>query len=865
MHELRKIILTLAICSSFILPSMALDISVGTADGLSNAIDTINTSGDVASNTITASVNQLVTGSLNFMGKSVDIIGGSASNLIEINVNNTGSGLSFLSGTDSSVKSLKIINASNTAIYNSANLIVDNVSFEGNYSGAGGYGGAIQNDGGFLTVTSKSGDVLLNGNFVGSGGFGGAIYNQYGDTIITTDGADMIFEGNFGDYGGAIYNWDGNIAITANAGDIVFNGNHSNAVGTAGGAILNDQGSTMAITAKGGNVVFRGNHVADGSWGGAIYNETTVVTTIAAEGGNVIFDGNSAGAGGLGGAIYNYAAELTLTVNGGDIIFINNTADGTANDLSFYYRNIDFGGDNGTIYFGGGIDNLYGGGYGNERIVKTGKSTIVLAKGSVNENYDGIYRQTEGTLTSYTNSFFNGTNDFSDSNLNLWHTGSANTNRLILNNMHVNLANGTINTFSTTNMTSSGINDFHVDIDAKNGISDSFSIGTLSGSGIFNIRGINLIGNATAEYIPLTIFDVTSNGSTVTYETSVDSYSTPTYRYNFASLGSGDFYLQRAGFNKQVFRGQAATLAAYNNQLTVNNALFDHIYLDNNELIAKHRGLENKYVATGALFAPYQYRTDNDSLWFKSYVTLEKLSMTQNLLINNTAYGQIVGADFRAVNLKRGWKFLPTIYIAYNGGRQSFDNITMNQNGGQGGFMGSFMKKDFIGSIIAYGGGYNNEMYSAGFRDRTGNWFAGAAAKSAYNFHPTRHFIVQPNALVSYNIFGKQNWGSDFGAISMNAGYLNGINVAPGLNLIHTRETWSLYFTSMYMFNINDDINGSAGNVSLPNLRMRHGFIEYGFGATKRWKERFMGYYQMVFRNGGRTGVGFQLGLSWMF
>ncbi|MDR1327189.1 MAG: hypothetical protein LBJ74_02145, partial [Heliobacteriaceae bacterium] len=224
-----------------------------------------------------------------------------------------------------------------------------------------------------------------------------------------------------------------------------------------------------------------------------------------------------------------------------------------------------------------------------------------------------------------------------------------------------------------------------------------------------------------------------------------------------------------------------------------------------------------------------------------------------------------IGADFDAVSLKHGWKFLPTTFVSYNGGHQTFDGVGMYQNGGQAGFMGTFSRKDFIGSVMAYGGGYNNEMNVQGFTDQTGNWFAGTAVKGAYNFHPTRNFIIQPSVLASYNIFGNQNWHSDFGTLSMNSGFLNGINVAPGLNLIYGRETWSVYLTTLYMYNINDNVNGRAGSIDLPNVSMRHGWIEYGVGATKTWKDRLMSYVQVSVRNGGRTGVAFQLGLTFKF
>ncbi len=124
--------------------------------------------------------------------------------------------------------------------------------------------------------------------------------------------------------------------------------------------------------------------------------------------------------------------------------------------------------------------------------------------------------------------------------------------------------------------------------------------------------------------------------------------------------------------------------------------------------------------------------------------------------------------------------------------------------------------------------------------------------KLAYNLHATEHFTVQPTAFVSYNIFGKQNWNTDFGTMSMNSGLLNGVNVAPGVNLIYARETWNMYATIQYMININDQVGGRAGNVNLASIDMKHGYIQYGVGVTKTWKDRLSSYFQILLRNGGK-------------
>jgi len=372
--------------------------------------------------------------------------------------------------------------------------------------------------------------------------------------------------------------------------------------------------------------------------------------------------------------------------------------------------------------------------------------------------------------------------------------------------------------------------------------------------------------------IDLPVFTGDLNG--LSFTSSQREVVTPIYKYNVDPLGDGVYRLYRkltgggnadpSSYNQQVFRGQVATMSTYYNQLAINNTVLDHVYLDSNVFLGNSIN-PNQYAISDSIFAPYQYHSEEGSLWYKNHVTIERLFMTKGLNVDNRAYGSIIGADFPVMKLGKGWKFLPTAFITYNGGHQTFNNVSMYQNGGQGGFMGTFAKKDFMASILAYGGGYFNEMSVQGNTDKTGNWFAGTAVKGAYNYRISRNLILQPNALVSYNIFGKQNWGSDFGGISMNSGYLNGINIAPGLNIIYGREGWSTYMTAQYVYNINDNLNGRAGGVNLPSISMRHGYFEFGYGFMKTFKERLMTYAQVTFREGGRRGVGFQLGLNWKF
>ena len=335
----------------------------------------------------------------------------------------------------------------------------------------------------------------------------------------------------------------------------------------------------------------------------------------------------------------------------------------------------------------------------------------------------------------------------------------------------------------------------------------------------------------------------------------------------FLSNGAGgpDFSGTLVHLNPQQYRGQVATIASWQNQLLINNLLFDHMDIVTRQLMDDEK-TANKYAATIPQFAPYQYDLKGGSLWYKAYGNFETLSMTKGLSVGNNAYGALIGADFPLIKLKHGWNIVPTAYIGYNGAHQHFNGVSMYQNGAQLGVMGTAYKGDFITSLLAYGGGYGNDMsmsgqYGSG-SDNTGNWFAGVASKTAYNFHLPADFIFQPTVMAAYNAFGSQNWGSDFGVMSMSSGMLNGINVAPGFNLIWQKKSFNIYLTAQMVYNIMGGVDGRAGNIDLGYVRMRHSYFEYGLGVSKNFKDRFGGFLQFVIRNGGRTGIGFSGGLQ---
>lgn len=440
------------------------------------------------------------------------------------------------------------------------------------------------------------------------------------------------------------------------------------------------------------------------------------------------------------------------------------------------------------------------------------------------------------------------------------------------------LNNTTPSVISNNEIAGDGFAAFGVDLYARNANKlqnsdvfkgDDLTLSDTNGTGEVYIADYVLNGKLNRSDAPIDryynfkIFDYENIDPNITISATDKETFTPIGYYRLFSNGDGSYTLGLTRYNKQVFRTQATTLAQYNNQLAIDDMVTSHHTLFGERKLA--HASYNRFASATPNLGPYQYSQQDGGLWFKSYADLERLSMTQDLNVHNTAYGAIIGADFPIVNLKGGWKFIPTPYIGYNGAHQSFNDVSAYQTGGQLGFMGTFMKNHFISSHTIYGGGYYNEMHVDNVLDNTGNWFWGTAHRFAYNWNIKNHFIVQPTAFISYNMFGEQNLHSDFGDMGMKSGMLNGINIAPGINFIYAERDWSAYIGVQYMYNINEQVSGRAGNVYLPNLAMRHGYIQYGIGGTKNINDDLAAYAQVMFRNAGRTGVAFQLGLQYYF
>ena len=454
-----------------------------------------------------------------------------------------------------------------------------------------------------------------------------------------------------------------------------------------------------------------------------------------------------------------------------------------------------------------------------------------------------------------------------------------------MQNALIHTMNGERNMSSIGELNIANQANFNIDIHARSNqitSNDQFMVGSMTGDGVARIDQWSLNGDIFGWDAPIDrniVLDhifMGPDGEALegNIEITRDATLTPIgwYQLNQHGSGAGAFYsLDMIKFNPHVFRGQVTTIAQWQNQLAIDDMLFTHSmvlpsFKDEDGGVASSGLMANRYAATNPLFAPYQYSRKDGGLWYKMYGNFENLNMNLSGLgrVGNNSYGALIGADFGLKELKNGWKFMPTAYIGYNGAHQTYPGVGAYQNGGQAGFLGTWYKNNWIIGGLVYGGIYDNVMNVGGHADNTFNYFAGAATKFAYNWRFHRDWVLQPNFMAAYNFFGQQNWHSDYGQMGMMAGMLNGVNVAPGINLIWEKETFSIYGTLQYMYNVNGAVGGQAGNVGLPQLEMERGYIQYGIGFTKKFTDRFSGYLQAVLRNAGRTGCGFQMGFNFL-
>ena len=719
------------------------------------------------------------------------------------------------------------------ALYNINNGTV-NIStslFNNNYAfGASAEGGALANSNGLNTINiTKS--VFDNNYTTGTAvSNGGAILNGT-DATLNID--NSLFNNNYASendngvflYGGSIYN-TGN----ANIENTYFTNNHiigNNSSIACGGAIAN--GANLKIL----NTTFYNNYINSDAYaiGGALFNLAGSNTTIE----NSTFENNYITSQSGNGAAIGNQGILTII----NSTFKNNTDIFGKNDI-YTVHTINFNGN--------GTNNILSGISGSGEIYKNDDGILNL--GGNNSNYKGNFTLNDGTVNLLADSSFF---DLKMATFN--------------NDTTLSLQNGQVNDLNLGIVTLSGTVNVLPDVDFNTNTMDTINATHFTGAGEIYIPKLSLIGTPKSSFIEIPFANSFLKNS-VKYTT--QNIQTPLFNY-LSSYNSqnGYFDFVKQGFNSGIFAPMVAQqLSGYLAQ--VDNFMDIFSNLDMVMIVEKEKEIAlknaNKLAYNGQnqfLYSPLAIPEQKEGIWFKPYTTFEKVPLRGGPDVSNVSYGTLIGGESKLLNLKKGWRYLYGGYFGYNGAHQAYDGVGIYNNGGFLGLDGALYKNNFF-SLWALSVGASSAKANTYFGNDDFTMFnTGIAQKTGVNIPFLENkLIIQPSIMTSYS-FVKTFDYTNSSDIKISSDPLNAIHIEPQIKLIgNFKNLLQPYLSVSVAWNILDDTKFQANDVILPELSIKP-YVRYGIGIQKRIKDKFSGFFQVYFLNGGRNGVGLQAGLRW--
>ena len=772
-------------------------------------------------------------------------------------------------------------------------------SFIGN-GGTRNYGGAIYNDG-----LNTSGDNLKMTSYIGNitGTFlnnhvqyrGGAIYNTGKiDSITNSHFQNNYAESYNGDvYGGAIYNnisWSWKCPKITNVGigkiqNTSFIGNYAKSQsGTAqGGAIWSNR--DLNIVADNGESVFSGNYVQNGDKKDpqAIF----VTNSTTTEGG--YYNGEN--------DRYYYQAvpiktAVTLnSINNGKIIFNDKiTGETTKTIINKYYRE----------YYSYKIH------YFDDDFNETDTLTEVSVTPELKITGDS------SSVVQLNNNIENLDISLSGTNLHLGARDNVlDGNNIDLQSGTLSMVNNQVGVASLNNVTLSGNTNFVADVDLANEQMDRITANNYNTQqGInLNVVGMNLLSDATKDVTEIYfaqpgLKNNVVNGMPKTGEYNLPNsaqttFYTPIYKYNaiYDNRNDGGYFMFTKGdkiltanggggttitptgnpsdaFNPSVLAPSVASQAGANATM---NQTFNYAFQNSDnfmtipylERVAIKTSNRYALSPTGdatdvGTFSPlFNAQNETSSAWVKPYASFENIPLKNGPKVSNITYGTLVGFDTPIKSIKHGWDRAWTGYIGYNGASQRFSGVDATQNGGLVGGTLTLYKGNFFNATTVSTGaivGDNRTMYGT---DNYTMLMAGVGNKTGYNFEfKEGKIIIQPSMLLSYTFVNTFDYTNAAG-VKIKNDPLHAIQIAPGVKFIaNTKNGWQPYIGVNMIWNLLDKSKVSADDVRLPEMSIKP-YVQYGVGVQKRFKDRYMAFWQAMIQNGGRNGISLTAGFRW--
>ncbi len=311
-------------------------------------------------------------------------------------------------------------------------------------------------------------------------------------------------------------------------------------------------------------------------------------------------------------------------------------------------------------------------------------------------------------------------------------------------------------------------------------------------------------------------------------------------------------------------RNRYALALAVENSNVVSNEISNGIQDENIQVIKGDIPVEDIITDTPASYTndPVISQYQNRAGWFRPYATFEDVSLKGGPKVSNKLYGSYFGTDSRIKPLKRGWDGMWGTYIGYNGSHQSYDDVSIYQNGGTLGFSGMLFKNNFFTGLTANAGANTASADSFFGKDNFTMFLAGVASKTGYNFEfKEGKYIIQPSFMMSYSFVNSFDYTNASG-VKISSDALHAITFEPGIKFIaNFKNNYQPYMGVSFIANCMDKTNFSANDVALPDLSVKP-FVKYGLGLRKLWGEKATGFIQAYVTNGGRNGVGLQAGVN---
>jgi len=785
-----------------------------------------------------------------------------------------------------------VATVSGGAIYANGPITVSGSSFTDNQATTSG--GAIYNTGtATITDTSFSGNSATNGS-------GGAIYNETGYSLSLTD---TDFSNNTAsDSGGAIYN---------NGTTTINNGTLSNNSAVFGGGIYNSAGSTLNST----NTNFS-NNTATGN-GGAIYNAGTAY--LKADGATSLFSGNNTdiyntgtiylNAGNSGVITFNDAiasdsntrniyinsAAGSATLTNGTINFNNavtNSSLNIANGIVNFGENISLTND--KLTFSGGTSNFINQNLNTSNDITLNGGTINLNSGNGGSSYiqDKIVGSSSGTINinkAVGSNPTNGTVNFNNAvtggvNVNLYNGTMALSKDSYINGNNLGIFGGTLNTqnsiigtMALDKVNFGGIGNWLIDVNLANAIGDKItSTNPVIGAGSLNISGVNLLNDSNSLITNIYVADANMKNYLTT---SVTEALGTLFKYKVSYDGvAGALNFLQNGVNPAVVTGDVSQTQTFLLQTAIDRQFFGNIDAFMSFPLAQRESTiccalspYNKQYTGAACpitgngtFSPIYSCDLNRGIWAKTFASFESIPLRNGPVVSTIEYGTLIGADSILKYLGRGFVGNTSVYVGYFGSNQNYDGVGVSQNGALVGIAENIVKGNFFLTAMASVGSSLGNSNTRWGTDNFSSLFAGLGAKGGYNFEfKNGEYIIQPNLMLAYTFTNTADYTAASG-VNISTKPLNAIQVAPGVRLIKNlkNEKGQIYLIAAYVQNIMDKTNFIANDLQLPQLSIDP-YFEYGVGYQRVWKERFTGFFQTLFRGGGRNGVAFQFGFRW--